>query len=162
MDIVYAKVKDILWIQDIILKRCIWIRSLGITYQWDKNYYMREYDYDYFTKRIKDKELYVAKIKDETVGVIVLKEKDISRFEDDGKALYIHNLATDRKYKGIGAELIDFAKKVALKKEKQYLRLDCVKKNIKLNDYYEKLGFYPVGSKIISEDYEASLREMKL
>ena len=57
--------------------------------------------------------------------------------------------------------MIDFAQKEAKKNKKEYLRLDCVSDNKKLNNYYQKLNFENVGS-IQIKNWSENLWQIKL
>lgn len=60
--------------------------------------------------------------------------------EDGGEALYVHRLAIDRAFAGVGlgAWLLAWAEGEARTAGKRYLRLDCVAENPSLNAYYSK------------------------
>lgn len=77
------------------------------------------------------------------------------------KAFFIHHLATDFNYSGIGKDLIYFAREQAKIYHKKYLRLDCFKSNSKLNHYYQELGFELRGSGK-EGGYDYNLWEMKI
>ena len=57
--------------------------------------------------------------------------------------------------------MIDFAQKEAKKNKKEYLRLDCVSDNKKLNNYYQKLNFENIGS-IQIKNWSENLWQIKL
>lgn len=85
--------------------------------------------------------MYVAKYDETIAECMLLKNKDEDYWQDDETSYYIHHLATDIIYKGIGKSLINFAINKARNDNKEYLRLDCFKSNINLNNYYKNLGF---------------------
>lgn len=138
-----AKEKDIETIHDLIVKRCKWFDENSIK-QWDMSYAKR-YDKDYFKNQINTNLMYVAKYDETIAGCMLLKNKDEDFWQDDEPSYYIHHLATDILYKGIGKSLINFAINKARNDNKEYLRLDCFKSNIKLNNYYKNLGFEEKG-----------------
>ena len=157
----YARLNDIPKIQELILERCIWLKSIGID-QWRQEQYFKKYDFGYFKDKVEKKELYIAVLDGLICGVMVLKTIDYPLWEDDNKAVYIHNFATGKSYSKLGIAMLEEAKKIALSMGKQYLRLDCAKQNKKLNSYYEGFGFVSAGDKFISSDYTARKKELKL
>lgn len=107
--------------------------------------YAKRYDKDYFKNQINTNLMYVAKYDETIAGCMLLKNKDEDFWQDGEPSYYIHHLATDILYKGIGKSLINFAINKARNDNKEYLRLDCFKSNIKLNNYYKNLGFEEKG-----------------
>ena len=57
--------------------------------------------------------------------------------------------------------MINFALEEAKKNNKEYLRLDCVSDNEKLNNYYKTLGFECVGH-IKMKSWSENLWQIKL
>jgi hypothetical protein len=89
--------------------------------------------------------LYIAQDDSEVVGSVVLQEIDEKVWDSagsDGTALYIHKFASIKK--GVGADIIKQIEKLALHKNKSYLRLDCSFKNAGLYNYYIDHGFIEV------------------
>lgn len=154
-----AKENDIETIQDLIVKRCKWFDENNIK-QWDMSYAKR-YDKDYFKNQINTNLMYVGKYDETIAGCMLLKNKDEDYWQDDEPSYYIHHLATDILYKGIGKSLINFAINKARNDNKKYLRLDCFKSNIKLNNHYKNLGFEEKGAGKIGE-YTYNLWEFKI
>lgn len=144
IEITLANINDLKDIHQILVGRCIWLNDHGIK-QWNQNNYPKKYSINYFSEQMKINKLFVAKDNKSVVGVMLLKNEDKTYWQDDKQAYYIHHLATNSNYKGIGIELIKFAIKEAKLNNKDYLRLDCVKSNLKLNNYYKLLGFKIVG-----------------
>ncbi|NFF66466.1 GNAT family N-acetyltransferase [Clostridium sporogenes] len=110
--------------------------------QWNKTDYLNSYPSEYFENCISRKELYVLKCQEnrEIVGAVALHTYD-SRWEYKDSAYYIHNLVTSVNACCVGTVLINNCELVAKNNNKRYLRLDCQASNIKLNEYYERLGF---------------------
>lgn len=133
-----AKENDIEPIHDLIVKRCKWFDENNIK-QWDMSYAKR-YDKDYFKNQINTNLMYVEKYDETIAGCMLLKNKDEDCWQDYEPSYYIHHLVTDILYKGIGKSLINFAINKARNDNKENLRLDCFKSNIKLNNYYKNLG----------------------
>lgn len=83
--IVLAEEYDMDAIHDILIERCQWFIDNNIN-QWKINWYPNKYNNDYFLKQMKENFLYVAKIKDEVVGVMLLKKV----MRSTGEMLMIH------------------------------------------------------------------------
>ncbi|GAB2913257.1 GNAT family N-acetyltransferase [Nonomuraea fastidiosa] len=66
--------------------------------------------------------------------------------DDPGAALYVHKLAVARSWSGsgLGDALLDWASSVAYASGLPWLRLDCAKTNLRLQDYYRGRGFHHV------------------
>lgn len=75
-------------------------------------------------------------------GAVLLEED--ARWKNQANAYYIHNLASNPYQKG-----------------KEYLRLDSLRGNETLEDYYSMLGFVEKGT-CIDGNYHGILRERKL
>ncbi len=152
-----ANIKDIEGIIQIIENRCKWFKEKGIN-QWE--YYLEVYDKNYFKSQIMTNKLYVALKENLLVGLYLLKEED-SYWNDNTSAFYLHHLVTDINCKGLGKILLDNAVEKCQKYHKKYLRLDCLKENEKLNEYYKEKGFKYVSS---GEDeyYKYNLYELKI
>jgi len=60
-------------------------------------------------------------------------------------SLYLHRLAIILAYmkKGMGRRILAWIQKHG--SDKEYLKLDCVADNIKLNHFYQEIGFELVG-----------------
>ena len=154
-----AKENDIEPIHDLIVKRCKCFDENNIK-QWDMSYAKR-YDKDYFKNQISTNLMYVAKYDETIAGCMLLKNKDEDYWQDYEPSYYIHHLVTDILYKGIGKSLINFAINKARNDNKENLRLDCFKSNIKLNNYYKNLGLEEKGSGKIG-GYTYNLWEFKI
>lgn len=71
--IVLAQEYEMDAIHDILIERCKWFIGNKIN-QWKINWYPNKYNNEYFLKQMKENFLYVAKIKNEVVGVMLLKK----------------------------------------------------------------------------------------
>lgn len=158
-----ASAKNIESIIDIIKERCEWLQNNNID-QWNPSSYLKKYDSTYFLEQLKNgNELYVAKINEKVVGVMLIKFKDPDYWQDEKEAIYIHHLASrlDNSGDGVGTILLDYAASLAKKYNKEYIRLDCKKRNDNLNKYYKMNGFIRKGSGKKS-NYEYNLWEKKM
>ena len=159
LTIEFAKSEDIKAILNILEKRCIWMEMNNIE-QWRRNSYTLSFNDVYFTKGIEKNMVFVAKINMKVRGIFLLREDD-PLWDDSEGAFYIHHFATDINYKGLGRIIIEYIKYIALKYNKTYIRLDCVKNNEKLNNYYEEIGLCLKKSGKI-RNYEYNLRELRV
>ena len=84
-----AMSKDIGDILEIIKTRCEWFQKQNID-QWNPDSYLKKYNSAYFLEQLTNgNELYVAKLSEKVVGVILIKFSDESYWENDNKSLYI-------------------------------------------------------------------------
>lgn len=99
---------------------------------------------DYFERKIKDEEIFIAKAENEIVGYVIFKidEKDYQSMRYR-KQLSIEAICVDENYrgKGIGTALLKYIKKVAKEKGCTDLYLTVNKENEKAIKLYEKFGF---------------------
>lgn len=151
--------EDIKNILKLIKLRCDWLEKNNIE-QWGDWYYKELYNMDYFLKTMKLHKLYVVKNKNELIGLFLIKNND-ELWKDNEEAYYLHHFITKVGYNGVGEEILNFINALALKNNIKYLRLDCVKNNLKLNDYYSNHGFTKVGDGEI-EQYSYNLYQKKI
>lgn len=151
-----ATKKDIDDCMKIIKEKSKWLKDKGIN-QWT-SFFNR--DSSYFMEKVQKEILYVVIIENNICATFVLQEND-KYWEDDKKAFYIHHLAVKSGYKGLGRYIIEQIKLIAKNAKKEYIRLDNVADNKKLNEYYDSLGF--VIKKQINDDmYNCVLREVSV
>ena len=131
---------------NIIISRCKWLEEKKVN-QWKVTSYPIKYDINYFRKHLN--KLYIIKDDKDVLGGFLLKDADEKYWSDSTlvNAYYIHHFATKLNTNGLGKRLILFAINKAKEDNKEYLRLDCVAENIKLNNYYKKMKFKNVGMK---------------
>lgn len=100
-------------------------------------------------------ELYVALIDGEIVASAIINSMQVDVYEEgewqydaeDEKVLVLHTLTVDPRAegKGIGREFVGFYEKLAVEKEKPYLRLDTNAKNTRARKMYKSLGYKEIG-----------------
>ena len=154
-----AKVNDITIILEIIKERCDWFLKSNIE-QWGSWYYEDLYDYKYFLEAMKKNNLYVVKNNEEIVGLFLLKYENDEYWKDFQPAIYLDHFVTKLGHQGLGEKILDFIRNKAHEKNLKYLRLDCMRCNPKINEYYQKHGFQNKGEG--NEPYEYRLWEMEL
>lgn len=160
MKVELAKAKDIDFICNIIYDRCLWFSKNGLK-GWNVKYYPKKYNKEYFKEQMNINKLFVAKENNKIYGVMLLKKEDKDYWSDDKSCYYIRHLATDINMSGVGKLLLNYAKSQCKKDNKEFLRLDCYKTSVFLNNYYKSLGFVNVGSGKLG-DYSYNLWEMKI
>lgn len=76
-------------------------------------------------------------------------------------ALYVHKLAVSRAYsgQGLGEALLDWAGLRVAVEGRRWLRLDCSKDNLQLQDYYRKVKFRHVRTVDLSHRASGALFE---
>lgn len=150
-------------IYKLVQERIAWMDKVGIK-QWNVTNYKNRYPKEYYMKQVEDKTLYVLKQKcdNKVVGAVVCFEED-ERWENSGDipAYYLHNFVTDINIKGAGREILRLVEKLALSNNKKFVRLDCIRGNEKLNNYYEENG-YVLAGECQDGPYKGNLREKLL
>lgn len=139
MTIRLAEKEELKEILEVIKERCDWFQKNNIN-QWRNNYPGR-YNEDYFYEAMQVHKLYIAVEDNKIIGVFLLKESDKVFWDNDDPAYYIHHLATKIGYPGVGSKILKFIEELAKKDSKKYIRLDCKKSNVALNQYYQNQGF---------------------
>lgn len=106
---------------------------------------------------IKNGNLFCIKKDEEVIACFELSLND-KYFDDSNKdAYYVYKIVTHPNFKDVGKFIFNIIKDIAKNNNKKFIRLDCVKDNIKLNKIYESYGF-----KLVREDdktYNKVLRE---
>ncbi|MDD5945306.1 MAG: GNAT family N-acetyltransferase [Clostridia bacterium] len=158
MDIRKAEIKDIDSIISLIQMRIDWMDEVGLC-QWNKTDYLGVYTREYFEKGINEGSFFIAEENGEAVGTMALYRHD-PRWEDGLDSVYVHHLTAKPGKKGVGRELIAFAEQYAKDIPVPMIRLDSDVDNKKLADYYEPMGYAPVGY-CVDGVYKGILREKR-
>lgn len=100
-------------------------------------------------------ELYVALLEDEIVASAIINSAQVDVYEKgewqydaaDEEILVLHTLTVDPRAggKGIGQTFVDFYEKLAIERERPYLRLDTNAKNARARKMYKSLGYEEIG-----------------
>ena len=100
-------------------------------------------------------ELYVALLEEEIVASAIINSAQVDVYEKgewqydaaDEEILVLHTLTVDPRAggKGIGQTFVDFYEKLAIERERPYLRLDTNAKNARARKMYKSLGYEEVG-----------------
>ena len=77
------------------------------------------------------------------VWAITFNDEQIWESSKNDKAIYIHRIATNPKFRGqdFVSKIVNWTKHYASKNEIDFIRLDTLGHNIKLIAYYKKAGF---------------------
>lgn len=99
---------------------------------------------DFFEKLIADKQIYIAKLDNKIIGylIVMIKEQNnpVMKLK---KYLIIDTICVDKRYrgKGIGKELLEFAKGIAKEYNCTDLQLSVNPENTNAINVYENFGF---------------------
>lgn len=155
-EVMLASIDKIDSIIDIYRERVEWFKHNNIN-QWSK--YLEYHPKSEFLNYIKNGKLYLVLNNNTIVGCYVLST-DSDHWQDNvSKAYYLSRVVTKANTSGVGKFIFDRCKQLAIENNQKYLRLECIKTNVKLNSLYEKYGFQFV--KFDKNDV-FSLREMVL
>jgi RimJ/RimL family protein N-acetyltransferase len=144
-----------------------WMESKGIK-QWTPGQFSIRDVEDYFSSR----EVYLAMEGPTVAGMFTLQFSDVQYWgeRNDESYAYLHRLAVAKSHRGggLGGRMIRFAVGRAEEQGCTGLRLDTVAHNIKLNRYYQSLGFRYMGTHDVGAgrlvnlyEYEADYALMK-
>lgn len=159
MKIELAKKNDIPLVLEIIKERCEWFLKNKIK-QWDSWYYEDLYDEKYFLEAMKTYDLYVVKNKMEIIGLFMLKYENPKYWKDNRPAIYLDHFVTKLGNPGLGEKILEFIINIAKEKNLKYLRLECMRCNPKINEYYQKHGFQNKGEGNIPYEYRLWEKEI--
>lgn len=94
------------------------------------------------------KDVYIAELGGIPVATVTLGLSDEERWgTQEMAAVYVHGLCVRANYNGLGlgASILDWCAREAMRLGRTLVRLDCAYANRKLCGYYESLGFFHVG-----------------
>lgn len=153
-----AELSEIDKILEVYLERMQWFKEKEIK-QWGK--YLEHHPKSEFEEVICKGNYFILERNNKIVAGFELSTD--SKYWDDSrsKAYYIYKLVTRVGNKEIGNLVFDICKELAKANNKEYLRLDCLNSNKKLNDIYEKHNFKLVKTGC-KDYYHYSLRECKI
>ena len=160
LTIVPAREADVDMVLGILYEAADWLALKGFDTFWKKPWLTRES----VLPRIRQHEVFLAKLDDRVVGTITLQWDDPVYWNGaPADAGYIHKFAVRRAYSGrkIGDSMMRWAEEEAVRAGKKYLRLDCLAANKGIREYYEKKGFI-YQRDISPRDWRASLYEKRI
>jgi ribosomal protein S18 acetylase RimI-like enzyme len=104
----------------------------------------RPFPREELAERTERDELFVVDLDGEPAATFTLLWDDASFWgEQPPDAAYLHKLAVRRAFRGrgLGARIVEWAERRAAAAGRAYLRLDCLRDNVGIRGYYERLGF---------------------
>ena len=118
--------------------RIAWFKQKQIN-QWQK--YLEHHNKDEFLQAIKRRELFAIYKNKEIVACFEVSKE--SRFwkENVNDSYYIYKIVTKVGTKNLGKFIFDICEKLAIENKIRYLKIDCLARNIKLNEIYNSHGF---------------------
>ena len=147
MNVRQAEPKDAGTVADLLDEATRWVGELGYE-QWPL-----PFPRDELAAAIDRAEVFVVEDEGDAVATVTLLRDDPMYWgERPADALYVHKLAVrrDRSGRGIGAAIVAWANAEALEAGRDFLRLDCLRDNPGIREYYEQLGFEHRGDLIQS------------
>ena len=152
-----AKMSDLEDIIELYKERIQWFKDNEID-QWSR--YLKNHPKSEFIEAI-EKENYFMLIKDnQLIAAFELSERTSFWEDKTTKAYYVYKLVTKVGFKNLGKIIFDICKELAKQNDKNYLHLECLSTNEKLNQIYEDYHF-----KLIRQGigyYPYNLRECEL
>lgn len=133
-----ANINDIDIILELYSERMKWFKENNIK-QWSR--YLENHPRSEFIEAINNKDYYILKKENQIIAGFELSTNSKDWKDNTTSAYYIYKVVTKIGYKNVGKVIFDKCKEIAKKDGKEYLRLDCLKSNEKLNDIYESHNF---------------------
>ena len=149
-----ATLTDIDAIIQLYKERVTWFKWKKLS-QW--THYLQNHPKEEFMRKIELGEYYVVLKDDEIVGGLALSTDSEQWMDDTANAFYLCRVVSKIGYKNLGNYMAEEAKRLAKEAGKEFLRLECVYANTKLNETWEKLGFAFIRD--VEDRYHSSLRE---
>jgi GNAT superfamily N-acetyltransferase len=101
-------------------------------------------------KDIETGSLYIVWLDGKSASTFALLEADPLFWPTAGdEALYLHRFAVRRSAAGVGRRAIQWMISEVQRRDRAYLRLDCLTDNPGIRRYYESCGFHAVGETTI-------------
>lgn len=92
---------------------------------------------------------YICRVEGKPAGTFILCDSDGLFWPHitDGKSLFVHKVSVGKGFNGMGIShrMLEFARQEALRRHREYMRLDCRCERLKLRAVYEDFGFTFVG-----------------
>ena len=146
----------------LIEARIRWMDEVGIE-QWNKTHYTEVYPLEYYEGYRKRGGVFVLidMYDGALAAAAVIKTQDERWPENDVKAYYLHNFASDIRKKGAGSVFLERMETYAKLNGMDYMRLDSAVGNEPLKYYYAVRGYTPCGT-CVDGLYEGILRQKAL
>ena len=138
MNVRSADHEDATTVAELLDEATRWVQDLGYE-QWPL-----PFPRDELAAAIDRGEVYVVEDEGDAVATVTLLWDDPMYWGDrPPDAVYVHKLAVrrDRSGRGIGAAIVAWANAEAIEAGRDFLRLDCLRDNPGIREYYDQLGF---------------------
>lgn len=148
--LVLATVDDASAVLELRDAAAVWLLSRGID-QWHPG----ESTVDALKKKAATGQLFVRRERDAVVAAVVITLSDPLIWDaEDGDAGYVHTLVIDRRHArtGLGRQVLRDAENQIALLGRHRVRLDCVKTNRNLREYYLAAGYREVGERSFGAD----------
>jgi predicted N-acetyltransferase YhbS len=133
-----CQARDVAAVATLLDEATVWVGQRGYE-QWPLPFPREE-----IAAAIARGEVYVAELDGDVVATVTLLWEDALHWPGkppDGA--YVHKLAVSRARAGqrIGRAIVEWADRTAAAAGREFLRLDCLRRNPGIRTYYERLGF---------------------
>ena len=138
MNVRQARREDAGTVAELLDEATRWVHELGYK-QWPL-----PFPRDELAAAIDRAEVFLVEDEGDPVATVTLQQDDPAYWgARPADALYVHKLAVrrDRSGRGIGAAIVAWANAEAVEAGRDFLRLDCLRDNPGIREYYEQLGF---------------------
>ena len=152
-----ATTDDIDEIINLYAERMVWFKQNGIK-QWSK--YLTNHPKEQFIHVIEKGDYYILKKNNEIIAGFEISTDSSFWKDNKSNAYYLYKVVSKVGYRNIGSEMFKIAKNMTRTSGKDYLRIECLSSNKKLNELYDKYGFKYV--KEGQDYYHYTLREWKV
>lgn len=146
----------IIWLFEKVIRR----QAAGVYRVWDK------IDEIKLKSDIKNRLHYKIVRNDRIIGIFSVQYSDpfIWRERDKGDAVYLHRIAADPACKGEKqfAKVLNWARRHALDKNLEFIRMDTWADNTKIIDYYKSFGFEFIENYVTPDEPELPLQNRNL
>jgi GNAT superfamily N-acetyltransferase len=145
-------------VADLLDEATRWVNELGYE-QWPL-----PFPRDELAAAIDRTEVYLVEDDGDAVATVTLLWEDPTFWgERPADAVYVHKLAVrrNRSGRGIGAAIVAWANAEAVEAGRDFLRLDCLRDNPGVREYYERLGFEHRGD-LVQGGRQMSLYERRV
>jgi GNAT superfamily N-acetyltransferase len=152
VEVVRAGPADAGLASSIMNEAATWLTELG-----DTLWFPAELTAEKLIPAINAGELYLVKMGGEAVGTVIFQLSDRLYWPDmpEGEAAYIHKIALKRSAtgKGLGRQVIAWAREMARQAGMKYLRLDTEAARKRLCAFYESAGFIQHSERQVGRHY---------
>lgn len=153
-----AEAEDLDEVIGLFKERITWFKTSGIN-QWSK--YLEHHPKEEFRNAIEAGYYFLLKQNNKIIAGFELSVDSRLWQDNFTNAYYIYKIVTKVNYKNLGNLIFLICRNIAENNNQRFLRLDCLKSNIKLNQIYEKHGFI-LKSTGCKDYYQYALREYDL